>query len=50
MRLSGSMQFCLRYVRLVRPVFLVRCECCVTVLCWNVHFTWLEVDTSNQVQ
>jgi len=32
MRLSGSMLFCLCYVRLVRPVFIPRCECCVTVL------------------
>jgi len=31
MRLSGSVLFCLCYVRLVRPVFILRCECCVTV-------------------
>ena len=27
--------FCLFYVRLVRPVFILRCECCVTVLGWK---------------
>ena len=30
MRLSDSILFCLCYVRLVRPVFILRCECCVT--------------------
>jgi len=27
--------FCLCYVRLVRPVFLPRCACCVTLLGWK---------------
>jgi len=39
MRLSGSMLFCLCYVRLVRPVFIFRCECCVTVPGWKCQKT-----------
>lgn len=32
---QNHLLFCLCYVRLVRPVFFPRCECCVTVLGWK---------------